>query len=263
VAFPKLEDTKLKHEVGLRLLSIDFEAGELGKATAVLATLEELFPDDAAISYMAFRVHNELAFQAIESLAINAPDSSQLHRALAEHFVNGGRTEEAIKEYRKTLAISPDSPDLHFELGQALLYKSHSDASLTEAQKEFETSLNLNPANAACECQLAEIELGRSNSAAAASHFAHALSLNSKAACAKAGLAEQLVDEGKEQQALEYLEAAVRDDPYNDQFHYRLSALYRRMGNEEEAAKEKKKFTQLREMKDELQQALHPKPSPK
>jgi predicted Zn-dependent protease len=120
----------------------------------------------------------------------------------------------------------------------------------------------LNPADARCECQLAEIELLRSNSTGAANHFAQALKLDPDAACAKAGLAEQLMDKGNEQQALEYLQAAVRGDPYNDQFHYHLSALYRRMGNKEEAAKEMQKFKQLRDVKDELQQALHPKSSP-
>jgi predicted Zn-dependent protease len=261
-AFPRLEDPRLKREAGLRLLSIQFETGELNNANATLATLQDIYPGDTAISYAAYRVYSELAFQAIESLAINAPASAQLYRALAEHLVTDGRDEAAITEYRKALAITPDAPDLHFELGQAIVFDSHSDASLAEAQKEFESSLRLNPADARCECQLAEIELLRSNSAEAANHFAHALRLDSAAACAKAGLAEQLMDEGKEQQALEYLQAAVRGDPYNDQFHYRLSAFYRRMGNKEEAAKEMEKFKQLREIKDELQQALRPKSSP-
>jgi predicted Zn-dependent protease len=261
-AFPKLEDPKLKREVGLRLLSIQFDTGELDQASTVLAALQELYPGDPAISYAAFRVYSELEFQAIESLAINAPDSAQFHRALAEHLVNDGRNEAAIIEYRKALAISPDAPDLHFELGQAILFESHSDASLAEAQKEVESSLHLNPTDARCECQLAEIETLRSNPAGAASHFANALKLDSESACAKAGLAEQLIDAGKDQQALEYLQAAVRDDPYNEQFHYHLATLYRRAGNKDEAAKEMEKFKQLREMKDELHRELHPNSSP-
>jgi len=261
-SFPKLEDPKLKREAGLRLLSLQFDSGELDQASVVLASLQELYPGDAAISYAAFRVYSDLEFQAIESLAVNAPDSAQLHRALAEHMVNDGRNEAAIVEYRKALEISPDAPDLLYELSQAILFESHSETSLAEAQKEVEASLRLNPADARCECQLAEIETLRSNAAGAASHFANALKLDSESTCAKAGLAEQLMDEGKEQQALEYLEAAVRGDPYNEQSHYRLSSLYRRTGNGEEAAKEMEKFKQLRDMKDELQRVLHPKTSP-
>lgn len=175
--------------------------------------------------------------------------------------MNDGRNEAAIIEYRKALTITPDAPDLHFELGQAIVFESHADASLADAQKEFESSLHLNPADARSECQLAEIETLRSNSAGAASHFASALKLDPESACAKAGVADQLIEEGKEQQALEYLQAAVRSDPYNEQFHYHLANLYRRTGNKDEAAQEMAKFKQLREMKDELHQAMHPNSS--
>jgi predicted Zn-dependent protease len=258
-AFPKLEDPRLKREAGLTLLSMQFETGDLDKASNILATLQEHYPDDTAISYAAYRVYSELAFQAIESLAINAPESAQLHRALAEHLVNSGRNEAAVTEYRKAVALSPNVPDLHFELGQAIFFDSHTEVSLAEAQKEFESSLRLNPADARCDCELAEIELARSNRAEAASHFAKALNVDPESACAKAGLAQELMDKGNEQQALAYLQAAVRSDPYNDQFHYRLSGFYRHMGNKDEAAKEMEKFKQLRDIKDALQQALHPK----
>jgi tetratricopeptide (TPR) repeat protein len=257
-AFPKLDDPKLKRKVGMMLLDVDFQNGEYDKASAILASLKEIDPGDPTISYAAFRVYSELAYQAIASLAINSPGSAELHSALAEHLVNDGRTAAAITEYRKALSISPDLPGLHFELGQAIIAESHLDASLVEAQHEFESSLRLNPMNARCECQLAEVELLRSNSVEASLHYAQALKIDPKASCAKAGLAAQLIDEGKEQQALEYLQAAVRGDPDNAQFHYRLGVLYRRLGNKEEAAKEMEKFKQLREMKDDLQRSLHP-----
>jgi tetratricopeptide (TPR) repeat protein len=261
-AVPDLENSRLKHEAGLALVSILSESGDWDKASSVLATLRELYPDDPAITYAAFRIHSELSFQAIESLAINSPDSAQFHRALAEHLVNEGRTEAAITEYRKALAISPDSSELHFELGQALFYESHVDARLQEAQREFESSLHLNPGDARSECELAEIDILRSNPTGVSSHFSRALTLNPGASCAKAGLAKQLMDKGQNQQALEYLQAAIHDDPYNDLLHYRLWSLYRRMGDKEKAGSEMEKFKQLRGMKDELQQTLHPTPPP-
>ena len=261
-AFPKLDDPKLKREAGLKLIEIEFQTGELEKASIILAALQEANPGDTAVSYAAFRVYTELTFQAIESLAIDSPNSAQLHRALAEHLVNDGRTEAAITEYRAALVITPDAPDLHFELGQAILADSHLDTSLAEAQHEFESSLRLNPGDARYECQLAEVELLRSNPAGASKHFTQALRLDSEAACAKAGLAGQLVEEGKQQQALEYLQAAVRSEPYDAEFHYHLAVLYRQMGNRDEATKEMETFRQLRKIGDELKQALHPAASP-
>jgi tetratricopeptide (TPR) repeat protein len=261
-AVPTLENTRLKHDAGLALVGLLSDSGDMDKAIGLLMTLQESFPDDTAISYAAYRIHTELAFQAMESLAVNASDSTQFHRALAEHLVNDGRTEAAVAEYRKALAISPDSADLHFELGQALFYESHVETRLAEAQKEFESALRFNPSDARSECELAEIDVLRANPAGAQSHFEHALRLNPGAACAEAGLAKQLMDKGEQQPALAYLLAAVHDDPYNDLFHYRLWDLYRRMGNKEEAGKEMEKFRQLRAMKDELQQTLHPQKTP-
>jgi tetratricopeptide (TPR) repeat protein len=259
-AFPKLEEPKLKRETGMTLLEIDFQRGEFDKASAILVPLQEMDPNDAAISYADFRVYSELAYQSIESLAVNSPDSAQLHRALAEHLVNDGRTDAAIIEYRKALSTAPSVPELHFELGQAIVADSHLEANLAEAQQEFETSLRLNPSNAHCECALADVELLRTKSAEAALHFGKALKIDPESACAKAGLAAQLIDSGKEQQALEYLEAAVRGDPYNAQLHYRLGVLYRHLGNKEGAAKETDSFKHLKDIEEELQRVLHPKP---
>lgn len=261
-AFPELNDPKLKRKAGMMLLDVDFQRGEYDKASAILASLKEIAPDDPTVSYAAFRVYSELAYQAIASLAINSPNSAELHSALAEHFVNDGRTGAAITEYRKALSISPDLPGMHYELGQAILAESHLDASLAEAQHEFEASLRLNPMNARCECQLAEVELLRSHPSEASRHFAQAMRIDPDAACAMAGVAAQLIDEGQEQQALGYMQAAVQRDPENAQFHFRLAALYRRLGMKEDAAKETDKFKQLREIKDDLQQALHSQSSP-
>ena len=256
--FPKLQDPKLKREAGLTLVEIEFETGDLKKASAILLPLEQSASDDPAVLYAAYRVYSELTFQSIQSLAVNAPNSAQLHRALAEHLVNDGRTDGAIIEYRKALAITPDSFDLHYELGQALVAESHQEVSLAEAQKEFESSLRLNPANARCECQLAGVELLRSNSTGALAHFAQALKLDSESGCAKAGLATQLIEEGKNQQALEYLQAAVRSDPYDPEIRYHLATLYRQMGDKAQAAKEMETFKQLRDITDQMKRALHP-----
>jgi tetratricopeptide (TPR) repeat protein len=261
-AFSKVEEPKLKRETGMNLVEVEFHRGELDKASAILIPLKELDPTDVGISYAAFRVYSELAYQAIESLAINSPDSAQLHRALAEHLVNDGHIDGAITEYRKALTITPDTADVHFELGQAIEAQSQVDSNLAQAQQEFEASLRLNPANASCECQLAEVELLRSDPKDATQHFMQALHLDPEAACAKAGLAPQLMDEGKEQQALQYLEEAVRDDPYNPTFHYRLAALYRKLGDRDGTAKETAAFKELRDAQDGLQRALHPKLAP-
>jgi protein O-GlcNAc transferase len=257
-SFPHLKDPKLRREVGLQLVEIWHQDGELEKANAALSQLQQFYPADAAVLYAAYRVRTDLAFQAVESLALAAPDSAQLHRALAEHMVNEGHAQEAIAEYRKALASSPDVAAVHYELGEAIVADSRLQASLAEAQKEFEAALRLNPSDARSECRLGEIELWRSSSATALDHYQRALKLNPELACAKLGLAGLLIEEGKKQQALGYLQSAARADPYNAQVHHRLSVLYRSMGQSEEADRELAAFQELEKVQSQLQKALHP-----
>ena len=257
-SFPHLEDPKLRREVGLQLLEIWQQAGELEKADSILAQLQHFYPNDATVLYAAYRVHSDLAFQAIESLALTSPNSGQFHRALAEHMVNEGHAPEAIAEYRNALESAPGVAGVHYELGEALLADSHLEASLAEAQKEFEAALLLNPTDARSECKLGEIELWRSNSATALDHYDRALKLNPEAVCAKLGLAGLLIEQGKTQQALEYLQSAARADPNNAQVHHRLAVLYRGMGQNQEADRELSAFQELDKVQKQLQKALHP-----
>ena len=257
-SFPHLEDPKLRREVGLQLLEIWQLGGEWEKANVLLGQLQQLYPADVAVLYAAYRIHSDLAFQAVESLALNAPDSMQLHRALAEHMVNEGRAQDAIAEYRKALASNPAVAALHYELGEAILANSHLDASLAEAQKEFETTQQLNPADARPECKLGDIELWRSSSVTALDHYQRALKLNAEAGCAQLGIAGLLIEEGKAQQALGYLQSAAHADPYNAQVHHRLAVLYRSMGQNQEADRELSAFQELDKVQSQLQRALHP-----
>ena len=257
-SFPHLDDPKLRREVGLQLFELSYQDGEFQKSNTVIGQLQELYPTDAAVLYLAYRVHTDLAFQAIDSLALAAPDSAPLHRALAEHMVNEGHAQEAIAEYRKALESGPGIAGVHYELGEALLAYSHLEASLAEAQKEFEAALLLNPTDARSECKLAEIELWRSSSTTAFDHYGRALKLNPELVCAKLGLAGLLIEEGKAQQALEYLQSAALADPYNAQVHHRLAVLYRGMGQNQEAEKELSAFQELEKVQSQLQKALHP-----
>jgi hypothetical protein len=64
---------------------------------------------------------------------------------------------------------------------------------------------------------------------------------------------------GTERQAVEYLQAAVRSDPYDAEFHDYLAVLCQQVGNKDEATKENETFKQLRE--NPSSSRIHPKPS--
>lgn len=255
-SFPHLKDPKLRLEAGLQLVEIWYQGGELEKASTVLSKLQQLYPSNAPVLYAAYRLHSDMAFQAIDSLALAAPDSLQLHRALAEHMVNEGHVQEAIAEYRKALENSPGLAGVHYELGEALLADSHLEASLVDAEKEFESALTLNPSDARSECKLGIIELWRSSPRTAFDHYARALKLNPEIVCAKLGLAALFIDEGKTQEALGYLQSAARSEPYNAEVRHRLAVLYRSLGQDQEADRELAAFQELEKVQNQLQKAM-------
>ena len=146
-SFPNLQDSHLRITIGLKLLDFLRQEGELQKAVSVMSQMEELDPTNVDVLYAAYRVHSQLAAQAIDSLAQVSPDSVQLHRALAERLVSQGQLVAAIAEYKKALQKGASSQALHYELGKTLLAYSHLESSLAEAQNEFENALALNPAD--------------------------------------------------------------------------------------------------------------------
>lgn len=259
-SFPHLEDPKLQLETGLRLVEVWYQSGELEKVSVVIGKLQQLYPANAAVLYAAYRLHSDLAFQALDSLALAAPDSWQLHRALAEHMVNDGHVQEAIAEYRKALEKSPGVAGVHYELGEALLADSHLEPSLAQAQVEFENALAVNPSDARSQCKLGQIELWRSSPKTAFDHYTRGLALNHEIVCAKLGLAGLLIDEGKTQEALGYLQAAARSEPNNAEVRHRLAVLYRSLGQNQEADRELSAFQELEKIQSQLQKTLQQVP---
>lgn len=251
-SFPHLDEPKLSLEAGMELAEILFQEGELAKASAIIGDLRNLHPENVAVLYAAYRIYSEQTLQVINSMALVGPDSAQLHLALAEHLVNEGHLEDAIVEYRKAVERNPDMAGLHYELGEALLLESHMEAGLAKAQQEFERALALNPAEARAECKLGRIELWRADSSAAYVHYVRAQKLNPSSSCANLGLAELLADQGKTQQALDYLQVAVHSDPYDPDIRHRLSNAYRELGLKEDADRESKAFQELTKVRDSL-----------
>jgi tetratricopeptide (TPR) repeat protein len=255
-SFPNLQDSHLRITIGLQLLDFWRQDGELQKAVLVMSQMEELDPTNIDVLYAAYRVHSQLAAQAIDSLAEVSPDSVQLHRALAERLVSQGQLAAAIAEYKKALQKGASSPALHYELGKTLLAYSHLESSLAEAQNEFKSALALNPTDGESECRLGQIELWRSSPQKAYEHYARASKVNPESVCADLGLAGILTDQGRGSEALKYLESAVRLDPFNSEAHHRLGMLYRQMGRKEDADRELKAFENLQGVQNQLQKAL-------
>jgi len=254
-AFPHLQDPMWQSRVGMALVELLYQRHELDKALEVLRVLEKQNPSNVDVLYVAYRVHTDLASESRDKLALVAPDSARMHQLLAQHLVSAGDIKAALVQYREALRLDPRLPGAHFELGEAILQDSVSDGAQLEAQREFETAVALNPADARSECRLGALASLGGNTETAAQHFSRAADLDPHDAEAQVGLGKVLASTGHADKALEHLLTAIRLDPLNAQAHYRLAQLYRQMGRISDAERETAVFQDLRKAQDRLRSA--------
>ncbi len=101
-------------------MEIDEASQDLDKAANVLALLREVAPTDPRVLYAAYRIASEQAGEATLSLSLVAPDSAQMHQAMAEELERALDTAGAIANLRKAAALDPKLPGIHYELAEAL-----------------------------------------------------------------------------------------------------------------------------------------------
>src|SRR5258708_13321146 len=115
-----LPDLKLRKEVGLTLVEIDTAKQDLPAAAVTIARLRDEAPTDPEILFASYRIHTDLAGEALLSLSLAAPQSGQMQQAIAHELERIRDLPGAIAALRKAVAIDPNLPGIHFELPEPL-----------------------------------------------------------------------------------------------------------------------------------------------
>jgi Tfp pilus assembly protein PilF len=247
----RVEDQRFQVQLGLELVGLDTESGDLEKAAAVIAQLRKADPSNAEVLYAAFRTYSDLAGESMLALSLAAPESAQMHQLLAHEDTRQGNTTAAIGQYRKAIATDPHLPGVHFELAE-LLSTSTDEAVKKEAEQEYRTALRENPQDEKSMLRLAEIDARKGNARQSYDEYTKAVELQPADAVAKLGLAKTLIEMNQADKALPLLESAVQLEPTNATAHYRLATLFRKMGRVDDAKREMELYTKFKEMKEKL-----------
>jgi Tfp pilus assembly protein PilF len=254
-SFPDLKDKNLRIQVGMELAGIYYQQGDLDQTAAVMRALVDLDSDNVEILYMAQRVYSDLADDTLNKLAIIAPGSARMQQVIAERLINEGDLKGATEHYRNALAIDPRLPGVHYELAEAILEASPTDAEAqAAAEKELETAVKMDGDSARTECVFARIAFRRSDLDGALAHYTRAFALNPGDGEAQLGLGRLLATMGKLQDAAKYLRMAVQSDPLNGDAHYRLASVCRKLELKDEADKEFRLFQEIKETKTHLRE---------
>lgn len=250
-AFPSLEDRRFQMQLGLELVGLDTESGDLEKAAAILSQLRKANPDNAEVLYAAYRTYSDLAGESMLALSLAAPESAQMHQLMAHEDYRQGNTTGAVAQYRKAIALDPHLPGVHFELAE-LLRTSKDETVKKEAEQEYRAALREDPQNEKSILRLAEIDAQRGNTEQSYKEYTKAVELQPADADAKLGLAKTLIEMNQTEKALALLEDAVRLEPTNATAHYRLATIYRKMGRAADAKREMELYKKFKEMKEKL-----------
>jgi tetratricopeptide (TPR) repeat protein len=246
-AFQRVQDTKLRTQVGIDLITLYHASNDLMHAVDVLLALGQAGSDNPLALYLAYRTYSDLAAQQLAKLAQVAPESAQMHEILAQALASQDDFQGAIAQYRKALEIDPQLPGAHFEIGQLTLAESSGESARQQAEKEFRSALAENPKNADCNYMLGEIEWLRSDPQGALKYYKQALTLRPTFVDAHIAAGKALTTLAQPDEAVKHFLQAIRLDAQNEVAHYRLSEAYRRLGRMQDAERELATFRGLRD----------------
>jgi tetratricopeptide (TPR) repeat protein len=255
-AFPRLQEEKIQIEAGMELIEIHSGAGDLDKAAATVSALRRLYPANVEVLYASYRIHSDLAGEAMLSLSLVAPGSARMHQVMAHELEKHGDNEAAVRNYREALKLDPKLPGLHFELAEVLNASSVA-AEHQEAEGEYKAALSVNQFDERAEFRLGDISSRRGDVQEAYAHYSRAVKVQPTDAEANIGLAKVLMLMNQPDRAEPLLQRALQLDPTSAAAHFRLSTLYRQAGRTADAKRQLEEYQKYKEMKEKLQDIYH------
>ncbi len=250
-ALPEIQDPKIRKQAGLELVELDTASGDLPGASAAINELKASASSDPEILYAAYRVYTDLAGEAMLGLSLAAPESAQMHQAMAHELIRERDNNAAITNLRAALKADPNLPGAHFELAETLA--ASSDPALkAEAGQQYEIALRQNPGDEKTLTKLGDLAADKGDHPTAIADYKRALALQTGDPDASIGLAHELVESGHPDEALVLLEQVVKNDPSNTLAHYRLSAVYRRLHRPEDSKREVAEYERLKALREKL-----------
>jgi len=214
-------------DIQYKLGKAQMAAGRDDDARATFTALITAGFKDGALFYDLGLLH-ERGGQLDEALAdyrmsiAREPGNVNAHRRLAEIFTWRGSFTEAADQYRELIRLRGDNPLYHLNL--ARVYDRTKE--LEKAVNEYETAVRLDPDNLEGHRELARIFLRGAQPAKAEQHYKEVLRLHSEDETAHNALITLYVKQKRYDDLTTFVKNWLEKSPDDPQRHYRLGIVY-------------------------------------
>lgn len=248
--YSAITDAQLSKMSGLAAVNCYAATNDSRRVFSSLQDLQQRFPNDADVLYVAAKQYMKAFNDTTLAMFQRTPASYRVHELSAEIFEVENRYSDAVNEYNKAIEENAHAPELHYQLGRAILLSSHSPEALGQAKQAFLKELEVNPEDAVCEFQLGQIATAEGNQAAAESRFERAVALRPDFVDALVALGKIESQQKQYAKAIPLLQRAVEKEPSNERAHYALLTAYRNAGQLDKAKEEKAALDRLQKPKE-------------
>jgi Flp pilus assembly protein TadD len=204
---------------------VNIPPGGLDHIDAPATDFYKLF--DFAVAFSEKKQFGEAVPAWRKALALD-PNDPRAHDNLGVALAETGQLDEAIAEYRKSLELSPGSSHTHNNLGSALAEKGMLD----EAFEHFAKAVEFNPDNASAQVNLGNVlALRKGQLSDALEHLRKGVELDPDSSSGQNDLGIALAHAGSLDEAIDHLQKAVALAPDAADYRYNLGRVLAAKGN--------------------------------
>ena len=177
-----------------------------GDFSAEVATLQQglaLQPKNVDLLYLLGNAYERLGKREVAQMDKLAPSSFRTEQLLAESYAASNEWPSAVIHFQNAIAVAPEKPGLHVELGEVLLHAGK----IIQASPEFDAELRLDPQNLRALVRRGEAALIQQKLDAALQDWSQAVAIDKLRAERILGLRET----GFGEASIEQLPVATRD----------------------------------------------------
>jgi tetratricopeptide (TPR) repeat protein len=233
-AFHSAGDPEVRRQAGLELATVYGRLQMDRRAVETALELRDLYKDDPEVLYTVGKVLGNSAYVTMQTLFHGAGSSLWAQLAEGEAHESQGQFMDAVNNYRNVLQIDPQHVNIHYRIGRTYLARwesSHATEDLAAAGGEFAKEIEINPGNANAAYELAGLRWKDGKEAEAQQLYESAIKYYPDFEEAQTGLGGVLLDEQKPSLAVPSLRRATVLRANDEVAWYRLAQAERMLGD--------------------------------